>query len=157
MPLNRAFIGRSAPSKEPFEVTRNDIRRFAQAIGDSNPAYHDPEAAKALGHPDVVAPPTFLITASIGEAGGGFIGNPELGLNYAMVVHGEERFTFHRPVFAGDVLTSVTTVADIRDAGRNELMTLVTEVTSNGEQVATVTNTIVSRGTAAPSPTSTEA
>ncbi|MGB8651941.1 MAG: MaoC family dehydratase N-terminal domain-containing protein [Mycobacteriales bacterium] len=149
MPLNRDFIGRSSRSKESFEVTRNDIRRFALAIGDPNPAYLDREAAKALGHPDVVAPPTFLITATTGEPGGGFIGNPELGLNYAMVVHGEERFEFHRPVYAGDALDTVTTVADIRDAGRNELMTLVTEVTSNGERVATVTNTIVSRGTAA--------
>jgi acyl dehydratase len=67
-----------------------------------------------------------------------------------MVVHGEERFEFHRPVYAGDVLDTVTTIADIRDAGRNELMTLVSQVTSNGEPVATVTNTIVSRGTAAP-------
>ena len=150
MPLNRDFIGRSARSKEPFEVTRNDIRRFALAIGDPNPAYLDPEAAKALGHRDVVAPPTFLISASTGEAGGGFIGDPELGLVYAMVVHGEERFAFHRPVYAGDVLDTVTTIADIRDAGRNELMTLVSEVSSNGEPVATVTNTIVSRGTAAP-------
>ena len=150
MPLNRDFIGRSAPSKEPFEVTRGDIRRFALAIGDNNPAFHDPEAAKALGHPDVIAPPTFLITASTGDAGGGFIMNPELGLNYALVVHGEETFEFHRPVRAGDLLDSVTRIADIRDAGRNELMTLVTEVTSNGERVATVTNTIVSRGTAAP-------
>jgi len=152
MPLNRAFIGRSATSKEPFEVTRNDIRRFANAIGDPNPAYHDPEAAKALGHRDLVAPPTFLISATLGDGGGGFIGDPELGLVYAMVVHGEERFDFHRPVYAGDVLTSTTTVADIRDAGRNELMTLVTEVSSNGEKVATATNTIVSRGTAAPKP-----
>jgi acyl dehydratase len=150
MPLNRDFVGRSATSKTPFEVTRNDIRRFALAIGDTNPAYLDPEAAKALGHPDVVAPPTFLISASTGDAGGGFIGDPELGLSYAMVVHGEERFEFHRPVYAGDVLDTVTTIADIRDAGRNELMTLVSQVTSNGEPVATVTNTIVSRGTAAP-------
>ena len=152
MPLNRDFVGRSARSKEPFEVTRNDIRRFARAIGDSHPAYHDSVAAQALGHRDLVAPPTFLITASTGDAGGGFIADPELGLQFHLVVHGEERFEFHRPVYAGDVLTSETTIADIRDAGRNELMTLVTEITSGAERVATVTNTIVSRGTAAPRP-----
>ena len=145
MPLNRDFVGRSAGSKEPFEVTRGDIRRFALAIGDPNPAYLDREAARALGHRDVLAPPTFLITATTGD----FIRDPELGLEYAMVVHGEERFAFHRPVYAGDVLDSTTTITDIRDAGRNELMTLVTEVSSGGEPVATVTNTIVSRGTAA--------
>jgi acyl dehydratase len=149
MPLNRDFIGRSEPAGEPVEVTRGDIRRFATAIGDRNPAYHDRAAAQALGYPDVIAPPTFLIAASTGGGGGGFIHDPSLGLNYAMVVHGEERFEFARPVRAGDVLDTVTTIADIRDAGRNELMTLVTTVTSKGEPVATVTNTIVSRGTAA--------
>ncbi len=149
MPLNRAFIGRSTTSQQPFEVTRGDIRRFAVAIGDTNPAYLDVEAARALGHPDVVAPPTFLITASTGEAGDGFVHDPDLGLNYAMVVHGEERFAFHRPVFAGDALDRVTTISDIQDKGRNETLTLVTEVTCKGEPVATVTNIIVSRGTAA--------
>lgn len=151
MPLNRDFVGRTARSKEPFEVTRNDIRRFARAIGDANPAYLDVEAAKALGHRDLVAPPTFLISASTGDAGGGFITDPALGLQFHLVVHGEERFAFHRPVYAGDVLDSETRIDSIRDAGRNELMTLVTEVTSGGEPVATVTNTIVSRGTAAAS------
>jgi acyl dehydratase len=152
MPLNRDFIGRSTRWSEPFEVTRNDIRRFARAIGDTNPAYHDVEAAKALGHRDLVAPPTFLITAgSAGnDAGGGFFQDPTLGLVFAMVVHGEETFEFHRPVYAGDVLDGEVTVSDITDKGRNELMTLLTRITSGGEPVATVTNTIVSRGTAAP-------
>ncbi len=148
MPINRDFIGRSTTSSEPFEVTRGDIRRFADAIGDPNPVYRDREAAKALGHPDVVAPPTFLITTS--TAGGTpFLADPDLGLNYALVVHGEQKFELHRPVYAGDVLDTEVRIADVRDAGRNELMQLVTEVTSNGERVATATNTIVSRGTAA--------
>jgi len=150
MPLNRDFIGRSGRSQEPFEVTRGDIRRFARAIGDANPAYHDPDAAKNLGHPDLVAPPTFLITASTGEILEGLLADPALGLQYHLVVHGEQGFAFHRPVHAGDVLDSVTTIADIKDAGRNELLALVTEVTCHGKKVATVTNTIVSRGTAAP-------
>jgi acyl dehydratase len=150
MPLNRDFIGRTAPTRATFEVTRNDIRRFARAIGDDNPVYFDVEAAKALGHRDLVAPPTFLIAANAESPGGGFIHDPELGLQFAMVVHGEERFEFERPLYAGDVLEISTRIADIRDAGRNELMTLESEVTSNGEVVARVFNTIVSRGTAAP-------
>ena len=148
MPLNRAFVGRSARSDEPFEVTRGDIRRFATAIGDENPVYVDREAAKAAGHPDVIAPPTFLITLGM-SSGAGFLADPELGLQFALVVHGEQRFDLHRPVRAGDQLDAETRIADIRDAGRNELLTLVTEVTSAGERVATATNTIVSRGTAA--------
>jgi len=152
MPLNRDFVGRSVTWQEPFEVTRNDIRRFARAIGDDNPAYLDVEAAKALGYTDLVAPPTFLITAgSAGnDAGGGFFQDPELGLRFEMVVHGEERFAFHRPIVAGDVLDGTVTITDIRDAGRNEMITLETEVTCRGERVATVSNTVVSRGTAAP-------
>lgn len=149
MPLNRDFVGRSTRSEEPFEVTRGDIRRFALAIEDENPAYLDPKAAAELGQPDVIAPPTFLIT--LGTSGAGtFLHDPDLGLRFEMVVHGEQRFDLHRPVRAGDLLDSATRIADIRDAGRNELMTLVTEVTCEGEPVATVTNTIVSRGTAAP-------
>ena len=150
MSLNRDFIGHKAPPGEPLEVTRGDIRRFATAIGDDNPACHDRAAAQALGYADVVAPPTFLIVASTGGSLGGFIRDPELGLNYAMVVHGEQSFVFHRPVMAGDVLNTVARIQDIRAVGRNELLTLVVEVTSNGEPVATVTNTLVSRGTAAP-------
>lgn len=148
MPLNRDFVGRSTRSDEPFEVTRGDIRRFAAAMGDDNPAYLDPKAAAELGHSDVIAPPTFLIT--LGTSGAGtFLADPALGLRFEMVVHGEQRFDLHRPVRAGDLLDATTRIADIRDAGRNELMTLVSDVTCAGERVATVTNTIVSRGTAA--------
>ncbi|MCW2707148.1 MAG: MaoC domain protein dehydratase [Frankiales bacterium] len=149
MPLNRDYIGRTAPAGEPVEVTRNDIRRFAAAIGDDNPLYTDREAAKAAGYTDVIAPPTFLISASTGGGGGGFILDPGLGLNFAMVVHGEESFAFSRPVQAGDLLTLQQRISDIQVKGSNELLTLVTEVTSDsGEHVATITNTIVSRGTA---------
>jgi acyl dehydratase len=149
MPLNREFIGRAYTTEATYEVSREVIRRFAEGIGDDNPAYVDVEAAKALGHPDVIAPPTFLTVLGF-RLGIGPIGDPDLGLNYAVVVHGEQRFVHHRPVRAGDVLTASTRVEDIRDAGRNELMTLRQEVrTVEGEAVCTAYNTIVSRGTAA--------
>ena len=76
--------------------------------------------------------------------------DPSLGLNYALVVHGEQRFVHHRPVRAGDVLKIVSSVADIRDAGKNELMTTKMQITTTeGEPVADAYSTIVSRGTAA--------
>ena len=78
MSLNRDLIGRTYDGVGSFEVSREHIRRFAQAIGDSNPAYTDPEAAKALGHPDVIAPPTFLTTVGMSMAGRGPISDPEL-------------------------------------------------------------------------------
>jgi acyl dehydratase len=151
MPLNRDFVGREYPASDTYEVGREHIRAFADAIGDPNPLYRDRAAAQAAGHPDVIAPPTFLTVLGFRFGLDSPIVDPALDLNYALVVHGEQRFELHRPVHAGDVLTSVTRVADIRDAGRNELMTLVTEVTgADGERVATTTSTLVSRGTAAP-------
>lgn len=151
MPVNRAFIGREYPASSTFEVGREHIRRFAEAIGDLHPAYLDPAAARALGHPDVIAPPTFLTVLNFRFAAESPVADPELGLNYALVVHGEQTFELHRPVRAGDVLTSVQRISDIKDAGRNELILTATEVTAaDGERVATMRSTIVSRGTAAP-------
>ncbi|HEY5334596.1 MAG TPA: MaoC family dehydratase N-terminal domain-containing protein [Mycobacteriales bacterium] len=151
MPLNREFIGREYPATGVYEVAREKIRDFALAIGDPNPIYLDPEAARAAGHPDVIAPPTFLTVLGFRFSGDGPIADPSLGLNYALVVHGEQRFTAHRPVRAGDRLISTNVVDDIRDAGRNELILTRTEVTTeDGEPVATLRGTIVSRGTAAP-------
>jgi acyl dehydratase len=155
MPLNRDHLGRSTTSSEPFEVTRGDIRRFATAIGDLNPAYHDRAAAEALGHRDLVAPPTFLVTLGFSTAAG-LITDPDLGLDYSLVVHGEQRFELHRPVYAGDQLDTESRLDAMRDAGRNELLSIVTEVTAGGERVATTTNTLVSRGTAAARPTTPE-
>src|SRR3954453_19987807 len=123
MPINRDFIGKTYPGNDTYEVSREKIRDFAEAIGDSNPAYTDIEAAKALGHPDVIAPPTFLTVLTFRYALDGPVVDPALGLNYALVVHGEQKFVHHRPVRAGDVLRIVSSIVDIRDAGRNELMT----------------------------------
>jgi acyl dehydratase len=149
MPLNRAFIGRETSFETPFEVGRELIRHFALAIGDNNPIYHDVEAAKAAGHRDLVAPPTFLTTIGF-RRGNGIVLDPDLGLDYSLVVHGEQKFALHRPVYAGDSLTGRTTVTDIRDVGRNEAMVMETAVfATDGEQVATATNTMISRGTAA--------
>jgi acyl dehydratase len=149
MPLNRDYVGREYPATETFEVSRELIRRFAAAIGDANPAYTDIEAAKALGHPDVIAPPTFLTVLTFRYAAEGPVVDPGLGLNYALVVHGEQKFVHHRPVRAGDVLTVSSSIVDIRDAGRNELLTTKTSVmTVDGEPVADLFGTLVSRGTA---------
>ncbi|GAT66192.1 MaoC family dehydratase N-terminal domain-containing protein [Planomonospora sp. ID91781] len=145
MALNRDFVGRASAPSSPYEVSRVKIKEFATAIGDNNPIYRDREAARAAGHPDVVAPPTFPIVFSL--AGGAILADPELGLNFAMVVHGEQRFQYQRPIYAGDELVSVSTVTDIRSVGRNEFITVRSDVTTvGGEPVCTTYNTIVERG-----------
>jgi acyl dehydratase len=146
MAINRDYVGRVFPASEPYEVSRVKIAEFADAIGDPNPVYRDSAAAKAAGHPDVIAPPTFAIVVSM-AASGTAMADPDLGLNYAMVVHGEQRFTYTRPLAAGDVVTAQPTITEIRDAGRNVMLTTTTEIrTVTGELVCTALSTLVERG-----------
>ncbi|HUK72401.1 MAG TPA: MaoC family dehydratase N-terminal domain-containing protein [Streptosporangiaceae bacterium] len=146
MGINRDYLGRTYPPTEPYEVSRVKIAEFATAIGDSNPLYRDRAAAQAAGHRDVPAPPTFPIVISMAGSAKALM-DPGLGVNYAMVVHGEQRFEYSRPVYAGDVVTCRSTIADIRDAGRNVLLTTQTEIsTVEGEHVCTAYSTVVERG-----------
>ena len=149
MALNRDYLGRTFPAADPYEVSRVKIAEFADAIGDPNPLYRDRAAAQDAGYPDVIAPPTFAIVISMAGSASA-VADPGLGLNYAMVVHGEQRFEYARPLVAGDVVTAQATISDIRDAGRNVMLSTRTEIrTVEGEQVCTAHSTLVERGGAA--------
>jgi acyl dehydratase len=146
MPLDASFVGRTDPPTPPYEVGREKIREFAEAIGDPNPVYRSQAAAQELGYPDVIAPPTFPIVLTM-KAGHQVVQDPELGVDYSRVVHGEQRFVHIRPVRAGDLLQVVVTVADIRAAAGNDLVSTRSEVsTVAGELVTTAYSTIVVRG-----------
>src|SRR5215472_4775149 len=146
MAINRAFVGRTYPASAPYEVSRLKIAEFATAIGDPNPLYRDRAAAQAAGHADVIAPPTFPIVITMAVSGSA-LGDPDLGLNYAMVVHGEQRFSYARPLTAGDVVTAQVTITDIREVGRNVMLTTSTDITTvTGELVCNAVATIVERG-----------
>ena len=146
MAVNKDYAGRTFPASEPYEVSRVKIAEFADAIGDPSPLYRDREAARAAGHPDVIAPPTFAIVISMASSARA-MGDPGLGLNYAMVVHGEQRFEYARPIGAGDVLTATSTISDIKAAGRNVLLSTRTDIqTVAGEHVCSAYSTLVERG-----------
>jgi acyl dehydratase len=148
MPLDQSYIGREFPPTVPYEVGREKIREFADAIGDDNPVYRDPAAARALGHPDVIAPPTFAIVVSM-RSSAQVVRDPGLGLDYSKVVHGEQRFSYRRPIHAGDVLRVVSSVESIRAIAGNDMLTIKGEVrTVEGELVVTAVSTLVARGTA---------
>lgn len=148
MPLDQSFVGRVYPPTEPYEVGREKIREFADAIGDPSPAYRDRDAARALGYSDVIAPPTFPIVLTM-RAGTQIVLDPDLGLDYSKVVHGEQRFSYQRPVQAGDVLQVVITVESIRSASGNDILTNRADVrTTDGELVVSAFSTLVARGTA---------
>ncbi|MFT2014905.1 MaoC family dehydratase N-terminal domain-containing protein [Streptomyces sp. 796.1] len=145
MPLDTSYIGRVYPPTEPYEVGREKIREFAAAVGDTHPVFVDPQAARALGHLDVIAPPTFIFTLAQ-RATDQVVHDPELGLDYSRVVHGDQRFVYSRPIYAGDRLTVVVHVDNIKTLAGNDVVDLRGEVdTDTGEHVVTVYLTLVSR------------
>jgi acyl dehydratase len=144
--INPDFIGRTFPPSAPYEISRVKLAEFADAIGDPNPLYRDRAAAVEAGFPDVIAPPTFPIVISMASSGQA-LADPGLNLNYAMVVHGEQRFEYQRPLHAGDLVTAEVTIADVRDIGRNSVITTSTKIsTVNGEHVCTAHAMLVERG-----------
>lgn len=146
MPLDPGFAGREYPPTEPYEVGREKIREFADAVGAASAAHRDPAAARALGYPDVIAPPTFPIVLSL-DAADQVVRDPALGLDWSRVVHGGQRFVAERPVRAGDRLRVVVHVDDVRAAAGNDILTLRGEVaTVDGEPVCTSYTTLVARG-----------
>ncbi|SDT71394.1 MaoC family dehydratase N-terminal domain-containing protein [Actinoplanes derwentensis] len=146
MPLDQSFVGRTWPPIEPYLVGREKIREFARAIGATEAEYYDPEAARALGYPDVVAPPTFPVAITM-SASRQIVSDPELGLDYSRVVHGDQKFVYTRPVVAGDALVCVNSVDEILSRGGHEFITTRTEVTTEaGEPVVTVWSKLVQRG-----------
>jgi acyl dehydratase len=146
MPLDPSYAGRTYPPTQPFLVGREKIREFASAIGATDPAYHDPVAARSLGHPDVVAPPTFPVVVTW-AATRQLIDDPGLGLDFSRVVHGDQRFSYTRPVVAGDELVCVNTVEEITSRAGHDFLTTRTDVsTVGGDPVASVTARLVVRG-----------
>jgi acyl dehydratase len=147
MPLNRSLIGKTYPPSEPYEVGREKVREFATSIGETNPICHDVEAAKAAGYPDVVAPPTFLTVLNF-RYSPQVIGDPDLGLDYSRVVHGEQEYELHQPIVPGMHLVGKPAIVDIASKGANEFLTIEASIeTTDGTRVATARSVIVSRGT----------
>jgi acyl dehydratase len=144
--INPAYAGRTFEPSEPYEVSRVKIAEFATAIGDSSPHCRDRAAAQAAGYPDVVAPPTFAIVITAVNSAR-LIADPDLGVNYAMVVHGEQSFAYDRPLRAGDVVVAQTTIESIRQVRSLTTMATVTEIsTVDGEHVCRAHSTLVERG-----------
>ncbi|RLK60743.1 MaoC family dehydratase N-terminal domain-containing protein [Actinokineospora cianjurensis] len=145
MALEQSFVGREYPPESVYEVGREKIREFAEAIGDPRPEYLDVEAAKALGFADVVAPPTFTTIVNLASINR-IVNDPELGLDYSRMVHGDQSFTHHSPVVAGDRLAVTTVVESISRRAGNDFITLKAEIrTDAGEPRVTTRALLVVR------------
>jgi acyl dehydratase len=147
VPLNQALKGKTY-QEVSFPVDRDHVVRFARAIGEDDPVYLDADAARAAGYPDQVAPPTFVTTMQI-MTSGQVVVDQELGLNYALVVHGEQEYRWSRAIVVGDVLTAVPRIADIYARGPHEYLVIEAEIRdASGELVVVSRTTLLSRGTA---------
>jgi acyl dehydratase len=144
--VNPELQGRVFPPTEPYLVGREKVREFARAVFATNPVNLDPEAAKAAGYDDVVAPPTFAVVVqelTLAQ----LLAEPESGIDFSRVVHGDQRFTFTRPIVAGDLLTATLTVPSVKTLGGHSIVTAETAITdATGAHVVTTISALVVRG-----------
>jgi acyl dehydratase len=144
--LNSDYVGKVFGPGAPYEVSRVKIAEFADTVGEPSELCRDAEAARQAGYPDVIAPPTFAIVISMASAEVAQR-DPGLGLDYSMVVHGDQSFTHSRPLHAGDVVVATTTIESIKAAsGLSMLVTATDIVTVEGEHVCTAKSMLVERG-----------
>jgi acyl dehydratase len=145
MPVSTAAVGKSYPPVT-YAVGREKVREYAHAVGETNPLHLDVEAARAAGFDDVVAPPMFAVVFSAPAVAPGLF-DPEVGIDFARMVHGAQEFRWGRPVVAGDEVVTVATVKDISErAGNGFFVFESTSTAQDGETVAVGTWTNIVRG-----------
>ncbi|MEJ1154964.1 MULTISPECIES: FAS1-like dehydratase domain-containing protein [Microbacterium] len=143
MPVNPEIVGRVFPPTAPYLVGREKVREFSRAVFANDPQHVDPEAARALGYADVVAPPTFAMVVqdlTLQQ----LISAPDSGIVLSRVIHAEQRFRYTRAIVAGDELTAQLTVTGIRTLGGNAMVTSDAEVVdADGAHVVTATSVLL--------------
>jgi acyl dehydratase len=111
MPISTEAVGKQWPPVV-YQAGREKIREYANAVGAHNPVHHDREAALAAGYRDVVAPPMFCVVYSAPAIAPGIL-DPEVGINFATMVHGGQEFVWGEPVCSGDEITTTARLADV--------------------------------------------
>src|SRR3954471_7855053 len=145
MPLKTEAVGKTYPPTV-YAVGREKVREYALAVGETNPVHLDVEAARAAGYADVVAPPMFAVVYSAPAVAPGIF-DPEIGINFAMMVHGGQEFRWGALVVAGDEITTTATVKDISERdGKGFYVFESRSVNQDGEEVCVGTWTNIVRG-----------
>ena len=141
--MNPELIGRAFAPTAPYLVGREKVREFARAVFADAPQHTDPEAARALGYADVVAPPTFAMVVqdlTLQQ----LLGDPDSGIELSRLVHAEQRFRYTRPIVAGDELVATLSVTGIRTMGGNAMITSEAEIVdADGAHVVTTTSVLL--------------
>jgi acyl dehydratase len=145
MTINTTAVGKHYPP-EVYAVGREKVKEYAYAVGETLPIHIDPEAAKAAGHADVVAPPMFAVVYA-GRAVVPALFDPEIGINFAMLVHGGQEFQWGPLVVAGDEVSTVVSVKEIAERGGMGFYVFESvSVNQRAETVCTGTWTNIVRG-----------
>ena len=142
--IDHKFIGRTEPVTR-MEVEKYPIRFFAMAIGATDPIHVDEEAARAAGYRSVVAPPTYALCAqSLAEQYESKM-FADLGVDPGRVLHGEQGFSYHEPICAGDKLEFRTRITDIYDkkGGALEFIVTQTDITNQTGAVVAESRTVI--------------
>ena len=144
--MNPELQGRVFSPTAPYLVGREKVREFARAVFASNPINFDPDAARAAGHADIVAPPTFAVVVqelTLAQ----LLAEPDAGIDFSRVVHGDQRFSYSRPIVAGDELTATLRVTSVKTLGPHAMVTAESTIAdAAGEHVVTAISTLVVRG-----------
>jgi acyl dehydratase len=144
MAINTEAIGKAYPPSI-YAVGREKVIEYAHAVGETNPLHLDPAAAREAGYADVVAPPMFAVVFA-GRAITPALFDPEVGIDFAHMVHGGQEFRWDELVVAGDEITTTTTVTDVAERGGMGFYVFETaSVNQRGEAVATGTWTNIVR------------
>lgn len=147
--VNPEITGRTFPPTEPYIVGREKIREFAKAVRSTNELNLSPAAARAAGYEDVIAPPTFVVIISQ-RAEFALIEDDQAQIDFAHLVHGDQRFIHERPIAAGDELTAQLTVTRVKTLGAHTMLGAETKITDGqGELVCTAIASFVIRGDSA--------
>ena len=146
MPVNEAAKGKAYPPFE-YEVGKEKIKEYAWAVGEDNPVHFDREQARAAGFRDIPAPPMFAVVYSAGAVGPAVL-DPEVGINFAMMVHGGQEFVWSAPVCSGDVITTVNEFKDYseKDDGKKFFVFESVSTNQDGQEVCRATWTNIVRG-----------
>jgi len=144
--VNPELLGRTFPPAPPYLVGREKVREFSRAVFATNPINLDVAAARAAGHADLVAPPTFaIVVQEITLAQ--LLAEEDSGIDFTRVVHGDQRFTTTRAIVAGDELSAQLAVTGVKTLGGHSMVTAESTITdAAGEHVVTAISTLVVRG-----------
>ena len=157
MALDPSFVGRKG-GRARIIVERSATANFARAVKDKNPVYQDAAAAEAAGFDGIPVPPTYLIAASYwgafrelqpADPGDNPLGDvvAEYARQGGLLLHGEQGFTYERPLRVGDVLDVETEIVDTYTKGSMTFTVAETRYTDadSGELVATARGNFINR------------